>query len=155
MSKLPDFVGKYPLPPSEKKPVVITKARAKQYIYPDKAEGSDFNWAFASTDKTFVGIYQLSPGARFFPADVHAGDEVYYILNGTLTVVNPETGEVHEVHENEGYFIPEGGWHQAFNFTQGKVRILILIAPKIWPPEGLPEKGYPGKARFFEFGSNR
>lgn len=153
MSKLPDFVGNFPMAPQDKRPIVITRDKAKQYIYPDKAEGSDFNWAYASTDRTFVGIYQLSPGARFFPADVHAGDEVYYILEGTLTVHNPETGEVHEVHQNEGYFIPEGGWHQAYNFTREIVRVFILIAPKIWPPEGLPEKGYQSKANYFYFES--
>jgi gentisate 1,2-dioxygenase len=152
MSRLPDWIGNYPMAPDHKEPVVMNRSQAKQFIYPDKPEHSDFNWAFVSTDRAFVAMYQLNPGVCFKPADVHAGDEVYYVLEGTLTMLNPETGHVSEINPNEGYLIPEGGWHQGYNFTNKKVRIFLIIAPKIWPPQGLPEEGFPGKTKFFSFG---
>ena len=151
MGKLPDWIGNFPFPPDKKKPIVITRSQTKQFIYPDKPENSDFNWNYASTDKFFIAQYQLSPGVKFMPADVHTGDEVYYVVEGTLTMLNPETGEVHQVEENECYFIPLGGWHQGYNFTNKQTRIFLIIAPKIWPPKGLPEDGFPGETKIFSF----
>lgn len=151
MGKLPDWIGNFPFPPDKKKPIVITRSQTKQFIYPDKPENSDFNWNYASTDKFFIAQYQLSPGVKFMPADVHTGDEVYYVVEGTLTMFNPETGEVHQVEKNECFFIPLGGWHQGYNFTNKQTRIFLIIAPKIWPPKGLPEDGYPGEAKIFSF----
>ena len=101
MGQLPDWIGNFPFPPDKKRPIVITRSQTKQFIYPDKPENSDFNWNYASTDKFFIAQYQLSPGVKFMPADVHTGDEVYYVVEGTLTMFNPETGEVHQVEENE------------------------------------------------------
>ena len=92
MGQLPDWIGNFPFPPDKKKPIVITRSQTKQFIYPDKPENSDFNWNYASTDKFFIAQYQLSPGVQFLPADVHTGDEVYYVVEGTLTMSNPETG---------------------------------------------------------------
>jgi len=151
MGKLPDWIGNFPFPPDKKKPIVITRSQTKQFIYPDKPENSDFNWNYVSTDKCFIAQYQLSPGVKFAPADVHAGDEVYYVVEGTLTMLNSETGEVHQVEENECFFIPLGGWHQGYNFTNKLTRIFLIIAPKIWPPEGLPEEGFPGETKIFSF----
>ena len=151
MGQLPDWIGNFPFPPDKKKPIVIRRSQTKQFIYPDKPEYSDFNWNYASTDKCFIAQYQLSPGVKFMPADVHSGDEVYYVLEGTLTMLNPETGEVHQVEKNECYFIPKGGWHQGYNFTNKQTRIFLIIAPTIWPPKGLPEDGYTGETKIFSF----
>ncbi|MDJ0819942.1 MAG: cupin domain-containing protein [Desulfobacterales bacterium] len=153
MGQLPDWIGNFPFPPDKKKPIVITRSRTKQFIYPDKPENSDFNWNYASTDCFFIAQYQLSPGVQFLPADVHTGDEVYYVVEGTLTMLNPETGEVHQVEENEGFLIPLGGWHQGFNFTNKQTRMFLIIAPTIWPPKGLPEEGFPGDTKIFSFNS--
>ena len=56
----------------------------------------------ASTDNMTVGEYQLAPGSHFEPADVHAGDEIYYVLKGEVTMFQPATGQVVQVKEGEG-----------------------------------------------------
>jgi hypothetical protein len=43
-------------------------------------------------------MYLIPPGSRFEPPDIHTGEEVYFLLKGTLTIFNPQTGDVHEVH---------------------------------------------------------
>ena len=117
---------------------VITRSQTKQFIYPDKPENSDYNWNYASTDKFFIAQYQLSPGVKFMPADVHTGDEVYYVVEGTLTMLNTETGKVKQGEENECLFIPLGGGQQGYNFTNNQTRILLNLSTTIWPPMALP-----------------
>jgi mannose-6-phosphate isomerase-like protein (cupin superfamily) len=149
MAQTADYFGNFPFSPGEKKPVVMTRDRMKRYIYPpENAHFSDLNWLIASTDKLTVGIYQLAPGASFDPPDIHAGDEAYYMLHGTISLLNPESGECIEVSEGEAALIPEGGWHKAYNFGSGVATILFAIAPKIWNEEGNP-LSYPGEMKIF------
>jgi len=83
-------------------------------------------------------MFQLSPGAFFGPPDAHAGDEMYYVVEGTLTVLCPETGSVNEVHKGEALLIPKDSYHQGFNFTDKIVRVLCCIAPLMWDPKKGP-----------------
>jgi len=147
--KLEDFHGKHPFPPSEKKPTLITRDKIVTFAYGNKPH-LDFNWLFVSTDKLHVGIYQIPPGGRFEPSDVHAGDELYYILKGTLTMFNPETGDVHKVSKGEVLLIPKDGWHQGHNFTDEVVTILFAIAPLMWDPEKGPPLEFPGKPKLYK-----
>jgi gentisate 1,2-dioxygenase len=147
--KLEDFHGKHPYPPNEKKPTLITRDKIVTFAYGNKPH-LDFNWLFISTDKLHVGIYQIPPGGRFEPPDVHAGDELYYILKGTLTMFNPETGDVHKVSKGEVLLIPKDGWHQGHNFTDEVVTILFSIAPLMWDPKKGPPPEFPGKPKLYK-----
>ena len=64
--------------------------------------------------------------------DYHPGDEIYIVLEGTLTMFNTEAGQVVQVHEGECLLMPEGAYHSGFNFEQKKVRTMSFIAPKIF-----------------------
>ena len=131
MSEMP--FGEYPFKPGEKQPMHLTKDKLKPFIYTEAfPESSDLNWLVVSTEHMTVGIYQLAPGSTFDPVDIHAGDEVYYILKGTVTMMNPRLGQVEEVHCGECILMPMGAPHKAYNFTQEEARILFVIAPKIW-----------------------
>ena len=147
LSSLQDLLEEFPEGYGEKEPVVVRKEEAERFIYPNQAEHSDLNKLYASTNKVFTAVYTLSPGARFLPEDIHAGDEVYFVLSGRLTILNPETGEVHKLTEGDGLLIPENGWHTGFNFEEKTVDILAIVAPDIWPPEGIPEDGYPDEPK--------
>jgi len=130
---------RYPFPPDKKKPVVVTKDKTIVEIYPpDKPYSSNIVWVWVSTDKITQTMYQLSPGAFFGPPDAHAGDEMYYVLEGTLTVFCPETGTVNEVHQGEALLIPKDSYHQGYNFTGKIVKVLCLIAPLMWDPKKGP-----------------
>lgn len=37
-----------------------------------------------------------------------------------------------QVHEGEALLLPLGGYHKAYNFGQGILNVLYIIAPKIW-----------------------
>ena len=146
--------GNHPFPPDEKKPVHVRGNLIRHFIYPaERPHFSDLNYLYVSTDKLTVGTWQLGPGGTYDPPDLHAGDEVYYILDGTLTEHNPLIGEFMQVHKGEALLLPMHGYHKGHNFEQGVMRALYVIAPKIWedqiPPmdfEGGKMKMYKGKA---------
>jgi gentisate 1,2-dioxygenase len=149
-----EIFGNHPFPPDRKKPVHIRGDLIRHFIYPaERPHFSDLNYLYVSTDKLTVGTWQLGPGGTYDPPDLHAGDEVYYILDGTLTEHNPLVGEFMQVHKGEALLLPMHGYHKGHNFGQGIMRCLYVIAPKIWeeqiPPmdfEGGRMKMYKGKA---------
>lgn len=151
MARVPTYFGEFPCPPTDKRPMVITKDMMKTFIYPmDKVANSDLNWLIASTDKVFCAMYQLPPGGTFDPPDVHAGDEPYYILKGTLTMINPSTGQVVRVSKGEALNIPMGVWHKAYNFGEEELKILVMIAPKPWAEQGTPDS-FPDEMKVYKY----
>jgi gentisate 1,2-dioxygenase len=74
------------------------------------------------------------------------------LLEGTLIEHNPVLGEFINVHKGEALLLPQGGYHKGYNFGQGIMKVLYMIAPKIWldqePPmdfAGENMKMYKGK----------
>ena len=131
--------GNYPFPPDQKRPYHIKGDAIKPYIAPaDNIYQSDLNMLYASSDKLSVGIFQLAPGSSYDPADVHEGDEAYYILDGILTIQNPVTGECVQIRKGEGLLMPMYGYHKGYNFEQSEARILFAIAPKVQPGNVTP-----------------
>jgi len=145
------YYYRYPFPPDKKRPVVVTKDKTIVEIYPpDKPYSSNIVWVWVSTDKITQTMYQLSPGAFFGPPDAHAGDEIYYVLEGTLTVLAPETGTVNEVHRGEALLIPKDSYHQGYNFTDKIVKVLCLIAPLMWDPKKGPAPPLEKEAKMYK-----
>jgi len=148
-----EIFGNHPFPPDRKKPTHIRGDLIRHFIYPaERPHSSDLNYLYVSTDKLTVGTWQLGPGGTYDPPDLHAGDEVYYLLEGILTEHNPLLGEFMQVRKGEALLLPMHGYHKGHNFEQGIMRVLYVIAPKIWedqlPPmdfEGGKMKMYKGK----------
>ena len=139
MSERAPYFCNFPFRPSEKRPIHLTRDKLKLFIYTEEfPESSDLNYLIASTEDMTVGEYRLAPGSTFNPVDVHAGDEIYYILEGSVTMFNPELGQVVEIPQGESVIMPKGAPHKAYNFTNTDVLILFVIAPKIWDENGPP-----------------
>jgi mannose-6-phosphate isomerase-like protein (cupin superfamily) len=130
-NSLPKWMSNYPNPYKQKK-VVLT--RPNQYLA--QTFGNDQNTMrsriYFSTDKLTVGRFQVMPGCRFDPSDIHAGDEVYYILSGTAYIFNPTTGNITIAKKGEMVNIPKNVWHQAFNFSDEILDVLCFVAPEVW-----------------------
>ncbi|MDQ0361481.1 cupin domain-containing protein [Breznakia pachnodae] len=141
MQKMPDYFYNYPFVKGDRRPCVQKQEELKKFLYTDYLpEQSDLNWLVASTDDLTVGEYQLSPGSHFDPADVHAGDEIYYVLIGEVTMFQPESGQVMVVKKGEGILMPKGCPHIGYNFGDTEARMLYAIAPKIWNEDGPPSE---------------
>jgi len=146
----PSWQGNHPFKKTEKqKPIVITNDKILNTYYGCVGHRIS-STVYISTKKIgHFGTFEVPPGMYFSPADIHDGDEVYYIISGTLTQFNPETGEVHEVKEGEALWIPIGCWHQSHNFSCEQLKLLDVIAPYAWwPEEGVPPE-YTGKPKVY------
>jgi mannose-6-phosphate isomerase-like protein (cupin superfamily) len=150
-----EIFGNHPFPPDQKKPIHIRGDLIKHFIYPaERPHFSDLNYLYVSTDKLTVGTWQLGPGGTYDPPDLHAGDEVYYILDGTLTEHNPLLGEFMQVRKSEALLLPMHGYHKGHNFEQGIMRALYVIAPKIWEDQVPPMDFEGGKMKMYKGKSN-
>lgn len=148
--------GNYPFTPDKKKPLHIRKQMTRQFVYPaEKPHFSDLNYLYVSTDKLTVGTWQLGPGGTYSPPDLHAGDEVYYVIDGVLTEHNPLLGEFIRVHKGEALLLPQHGYHKGHNFEQGIMRILYVIAPKIWEENVPPMDFSQGKMKRYKGKNNK
>jgi gentisate 1,2-dioxygenase len=99
---------------------------------------SDISYIYVSTEEFTVSWYTIAPGSRFEPADYHAGDEIYIVLEGVLTMINTDTGQVVNIKEGEGLLMPMGASHIGYNFGDVKTKTAAFIAPKIFANQSFP-----------------
>ena len=151
MAETVEIFGNHPFSPDQKRPLHIKGDLIRHFIYPaERPHFSDLNYLYASTDKLTVGTWQLGPGGTYDPPDLHAGDEVYYVLDGVLTEHNPVLGEFMQVRKGEALLLPMHGYHKGHNFEQGIMRILYVIAPKIWESQYPPMDFSAGKMKQYK-----
>ncbi|MBS3736798.1 MAG: cupin domain-containing protein [Candidatus Bipolaricaulota bacterium] len=144
----------FPFKPENKEPVVIKPEDRITEIYPpDRPHTSNIVWVWASTDLITQTEFVLSPGAFFGPPDSHAGDEMYYVLSGTLTEIQPELGTVIEAEAGDAILIPKGSFHQSYNFGDEEANILCAIAPRMWDETG-PAPEMEGDMKLFKAGKD-
>jgi quercetin dioxygenase-like cupin family protein len=74
--------------------------------------------------------YRPSPRPSYdAPTVVRAADELLYVLQGTLVLANPETGEVVRADPGESVFFRRDTWHHGFSYGDEPLRVLELFAP--------------------------
>jgi mannose-6-phosphate isomerase-like protein (cupin superfamily) len=130
-SSAESWIGKFPFPPDKKRPCLVRPSDAHHTIYGQGKERISPR-IYMSTDKILMSDWSVPPGQSFYPPDIHAGDEPYYVLKGTATVVNHETGQAIEAHEGDVVLVPAKCWHAVYNFTDDDVVIAAIIAGKVW-----------------------
>jgi mannose-6-phosphate isomerase-like protein (cupin superfamily) len=138
-AKIPRWMGRLPFPSGEKKPVKIASQDVGETdIYGEGRERMCCH-TYVSTDKILISHWVVPPGQSFQPADIHSGDEPYYILQGEAHVFNPETGQLAQAKEGDIVFIPRKTWHQVYNFTDEDVIIVAIIAGKPWEQQDMEQ----------------
>jgi gentisate 1,2-dioxygenase len=85
MTTVNEVMGQLPFLRMKKNRNISVKKNISTVSTPAAPEFSDLTRIIVSTDKLFLGTYQLAPGGSFNPPELHPGDETYYILDGTLT----------------------------------------------------------------------
>ena len=75
----------------------------------------------------------MPPGGAFRHSDsfrtVFAADELLYVLQGTLVLANPETGEVVRAEPGESVFFRRDTWHHGFSYGDDDLRVLEFFSP--------------------------
>jgi mannose-6-phosphate isomerase-like protein (cupin superfamily) len=91
----------------------------------------------ASREHLTVGMIELLPG-RHSDLETHGGDEGLYVVEGTVHIHAPhnEGAAWFELHEQDGFYVPQGAPHRYFNMSGAPMRFLFGIAPDYLPRAG-------------------
>ncbi len=113
------------------RPIYFSQRDVESSVYPaDRLASSNLVHMFLSSSELTACIMEIAPGGTFDPPDCHPGDEVYYILEGSVLVFNPASGQSVEAKEREAVIIPKDALHTGYNFHDTSVKALAFIAPK-------------------------
>ena len=124
-------------------PALVRRADVTRHVWGDPQAGEVFDWIYASTDRVHMLVFGLAPGGAFRHSEayrtVFAADEVLHVLDGTMVIADPETGEVQRVETGEQVFFRRDTWHHAFAHGPEPLRVLELFAP---PPAAGASSAY-------------
>jgi mannose-6-phosphate isomerase-like protein (cupin superfamily) len=81
---------------------------------------------YVSSKTLNSGIFSLAPGDYFKPGN-HPNVEPYFILDGTIHLGNPDTGQLLECTKGDVVFIPAFQMHVGYNFGSETCRMLWMI----------------------------
>ena len=91
------------------------------------------DWIYVSSELIHAIVFGLPPGGAFRHSEsfrtVFAADELLHVLQGTLVLANPETGEVVRAEPGESVFFRRDTWHHGFSYGDEPLRVLEFFAP--------------------------
>jgi quercetin dioxygenase-like cupin family protein len=127
-------MGYRPSPrPSFDAPTVIREADAVRHTWGDEESGLVDDLIYVSSRKLHAIVFALAPGGGFRHSEsfrtVFAADELLHVLQGTLVLANPETGEVVRAEPGESIFFRRDTWHHGFSYGDDELRVLEYFAP--------------------------
>jgi dTDP-4-dehydrorhamnose 3,5-epimerase-like enzyme len=135
-----DHLGKWPVAGDEarKKNRMIYLPKEKWLNLIHGKENHILMSFFVSNDFCHFGKLKIPKGIHSDP-ETHKGDEVLFVLSGSLTIQVYEEGEseatvlheTFEVNEHEQFLIPEGFKHRYLNFSDEVVEAIFGIAPEL------------------------
>ena len=105
----------------------------RHYLWGDDVSGRIKDWYYAGSREIHMSMWSLPPGGWFKHSDEHKSitsrDESYLILEGEMTIHNPETGDVAVVRAGEGLAFRERTWHYGYNSTGEETMLIGILAP--------------------------
>lgn len=127
-------MGYRPSPrPSFDAPTAIRASEAVRHTWGDEEAGFVEDWIYVSSELIHAIVFGLPPGGAFRHSEsfrtVFAADELLHVLQGTLVLANPETGEVVRAEPGESVFFRRDTWHHGFSYGDDPLRVLEFFAP--------------------------
>lgn len=119
--------------PTFEAPTLIRAEDAVRHVWGDEEAGLVDDWIYVSSGQIHAIVFGLPQGGAFRHSDsfrtVFAADELLHVLQGTLVLANPETGEVVRAERGESVFFRRDTWHHGFSYGVEELRVLELFAP--------------------------
>jgi quercetin dioxygenase-like cupin family protein len=127
-------MGYRPSPrPAFDAPTLIRAENAVRHVWGDEESGRVQDWIYVSSERIHAIVFGLAPGEAFRHSEsfrtVFAADELLYVLEGTLALANPATGEVVRAERGESVFFRRDTWHHGFSYGSAELRVLEYFAP--------------------------
>jgi mannose-6-phosphate isomerase-like protein (cupin superfamily) len=120
--------------PDYDRATAIRYDEAVLHLWGDQESGYVGDRIYASSSLIHLIEFSLRPRARFVHSDdnrtIFAADEVLYVAEGEMLMVNPQTGEAAVAREGESVFFRRDTWHHAVNLSNDRpLRVMELFAP--------------------------
>ncbi|HQY91737.1 cupin domain-containing protein [Caldilinea sp.] len=119
--------------PTFEEPTLLRYDDVARHLWGDPDAGQVADWIYVSSSKIHQIVWGLAPGGSFRHSaefrTIFGADLIYYVLQGTMVIANPETGEVQRVQPGEAAFFRKDTWHHAFNYSREPLRVLEFFAP--------------------------
>lgn len=127
-------MGYSPSPrPTFDRPTALPFTGVTRHTWGDPEAGLVDDWIYVSSGLLHTIVFGMQPGSCFRHSEdfrtVFGADEVLHVLQGTLVLANPETGEVLRLESGESAFFRKDTWHHGFSFGDEPVRVLEFFAP--------------------------
>jgi len=141
------------------RPRLVKYAHASRFLWGDKKSGQVADVIYGRNNKIGALTFKLKPGGFFRSSDTWKSffdqHRYYYVVQGELTIQDPETGEIAVARAGEVIHWRGAKWHFGYNFTPDETLVLDWYAPQERPPH-VPEiqfaetkpkfsKGTPGR----------
>ncbi|MGQ0604649.1 MAG: cupin domain-containing protein [Anaerolineales bacterium] len=114
-------------------PRLLRFSEVPRWVWGDDVSHRVSDWGYSVTERMNFIAFSLSPGGywrhsqNFKPS--YPAHEGYYVVQGELTVHNPQTGEVQIVRTGEALHFRENTWHYGYNFTTKETLVIEALAP--------------------------
>ena len=127
-------MGYKPSPrPSFDAPTVLRADEVVRHTWGDAEAGFVEDWIYVSSERIHTIVFGMPPGGKFTHSEsfrtIFAADELLHVLQGTLVLANPETGEIVRAEPGESVFFRRDTWHHGFSYGDEPLRVLEFFAP--------------------------
>jgi quercetin dioxygenase-like cupin family protein len=128
------MTGYKPSPrPSFDAPTLRSFDEVTRHTWGDPEAGFVEDWIYVSSQLLHVIVFGMPPGGRFTHSEsfrtIFGADELLHVLQGTLVLANPETGQVVRAEPGESVFFRRDTWHHGFSYGDEPLRVLEFFAP--------------------------
>lgn len=122
-----------------KQPTLVRQAEAERFLWGDPESGQVADLIYGRGERISAVIYKLGPGHWFGASKAwkpyYAQHRFYYVVQGSLAIHDPETGEVARAGPGEAITWRGTRYHFGYNVGDDDVVVLDWFAP----PERAPE----------------
>ena len=114
-------------------PLHVPYEQVPRMMWGDAQAGYVIDWMYPTSDNLHFTMFSLRPGAfwrhseNFLPS--YGADEGFYVLQGSFTLHNPETGEVVVANQGDALHLRPNTWHYGYNFTDEETVVAEAFAP--------------------------
>ena len=127
-------MGYKPSPrPSFDAPTVLRADEVVRHTWGDPDAGFVEDWIYVSSQQIHTIVFGMPPGGTFTHSEsfrtIFGADELLHVLQGTLVLANPETGEIVRAEPGESVFFRRDTWHHGFSYGDEPLRVLEFFAP--------------------------
>jgi quercetin dioxygenase-like cupin family protein len=119
--------------PSFDAPTVLRADEVVRHTWGDRDAGFVEDWIYVSSQRIHTIVFGMPRGGKFTHSEsfrtIFGADELLYVLQGTLVLANPETGEIVRAEPGESVFFRRDTWHHGFSHGEDELRVLEFFAP--------------------------